>query len=288
MIDLHTHSDQSDGSLSPARLVEAAAAAGLEALAIADHDTLAGYDLARGPAGAAGLDLVCAMELGTTLADPPLRHVHLLAYFLAAPPPAGFRAWLGGIHDDRRRRNRELAARLQTLGLDVTLEEAEALGRSVTGRPHFARVLVKKGYARDVPDAFDKYLGNQAAGYVPRREPATGEAIERMLAAGALPVLAHPARLTRERPGILGGLIADLVKLGLGGLEAYHSDHAPEDTARLLGLAQSYGLAVTGGSDFHGDAKPGVQLGTGLNGNLAVPRQVLDRLRDSARQRAVR
>jgi predicted metal-dependent phosphoesterase TrpH len=288
MIDLHTHSDASDGSLSPARLVEAAMGLGLEALAIADHDTLSGYDLAREPARDLGLDLVCAIEVGTALADPPLRHVHLLAYFLSAPPAAEFRAWLEAIHNERRRRNALLAGRLQSMGLAVAREEAEALGRSVTGRPHCARVLVKKGYARDVPDAFDRYLGNQAPGYVPRREPSTGEAIGRVLAAGGLPVLAHPARLTRERPEILDALVADLVELGLGGLEVYHSEHAPDDTARLLELAQSYGLAVTGGSDFHGEAKPGVRLGTGMNGNLAVPREVLDRLRGSARQRAIR
>ncbi len=288
MIDLHTHSDASDGSLSPARLVETAVSLGLEALAIADHDTLSGYDLARGPASELGLDLVCAIEVGTTLADPPLRHVHVLGYFLNAPPAAGFRDWLDGIQAHRRRRNALLAGRLQSMGLAVTLEDAEAIGRSVTGRPHFARVLVNLGYARDVPDAFDRYLGNQAPGYVPRREPPAGEAIGRVLTAGGLPVLAHPARLTRERPEILEPLVAHLVKLGLAGLEVYHSDHAPDDTARLLALAQSYGLAVTGGSDFHGEAKPGVELGTGHQGNLAVPREVLDRLRESARQRAIR
>ncbi len=285
MIDLHTHSDESDGSLSPPLLVEAAARAGLEALAIADHDTLNGYDRAVAPAAALGLDLVCAIEVGTTLADPPLRHVHVLGYFLGEPPQAAFRDWLADIHADRRRRNVALAERLQAMGLPVAVEEAEALGRSVTGRPHFAKLLVRKGFAADSQEAFDKYLGNNASGYVPRKEPSTAEAIGRLLAAGALPVLAHAGRLTRDTPEILDGLVAGLAKLGLGGLEVYHSDHTPEDTRRLLGLADSYGLAVTGGSDFHGDAKPGVELGTGYKGNLTVSREVLENLRDSVNHR---
>jgi len=282
VIDLHTHTDESDGSFSPPQLVEAAARIGLEALAISDHDTLNGYDRAVAPAAALNLDLVCGVEIGTTLTAPRLRHVHMLGYFLSAAPPREFRDWLTGIQVDRRRRNRTLAERLRGLGMEVTVEEAEALGRGVTGRPHFAKLLVRKGYVSDPQDAFEKYLGNTAKAYVPRREPSTAEAIARLSAAGALPVLAHPGRLTRERPQILDGLVASLVALGLGGLEVYHSDHTPEDTSRLLGLAQSYGLAITGGSDFHGDAKPGVELGTGCQGNLAVPREVLERLRESA------
>ena len=288
MIDLHTHSDESDGSWSPSRLVEEALKAGLEALAIADHDTLTGHGLAAGPACAGGLDLVCAVEIGTLFQrreQPPIRHVHLLGYFLNSPPPAEFRSWLVGIQEARNNRNRLLAERLQSLGLDVSLEEAQAMGSGLTGRPHFARVLVRKGYASDVEDAFEKYLGRSGKAYVPRREPSSTEAVGQILAAGGLPVLAHPGRLPQEEPDLLDLLVRELVEQGLGGIEVYHSDHTAADTQLLLGMAESYGLAITGGSDFHGEAKPGVELGTGHARNLSIPREVLERLRDSAAHR---
>lgn len=285
MIDLHTHSDESDGSYSPLRLVEEAVGLGLEALAITDHDTLAGYDQAAGPARDRGLDLVCAIELGTLLTrqgKPPVRQVHVLAYFLNGPPPATFRSWLQVVHASRRDRNRRLADKLRSLGVDVEAEEAEALGRTVTGRPHFARVLVEKGFVGSIKDAFDQFLSDAAKAFVPRRVPPFAEAVEQILAAGALPVLAHPARLVHSRPDRLDGLIREMVEQGLRGIEVYHSDHTAADAGQLLGLAAAYGLAISGGSDFHGEAKPGVQLGTGHGGNLAVPREVLERLRDSA------
>ena len=283
MIDLHTHSDESDGSWSPARLIDEAQRLGLEGLAIADHDTLAGYDLVAESARRRGLDLVCATELSTVLTrrgKPPVRHVHVLGFFLGDPPPPGFRNWLESIHASRRDRNRRLAEKLRSLGLDVKAEEAEALGRTVTRRPHFARLLVQKGFVATVEEAFARFLSDAAKAFVPRRVPSFEEAAEQILAAGALPVLAHPGRLIPGRLDRLEGLIRAMVEQGLKGLEAYHSDHTPADTSQILGMAAAYGLAVTGGSDFHGEAKPGVEVGTGRAGNLAVPREILDRLRD--------
>ncbi|HVV72564.1 MAG TPA: PHP domain-containing protein, partial [Verrucomicrobiae bacterium] len=149
MIDLHSHTDQSDGTDSPAQLVHRAAAIGLEVLGITDHDTLAGHDLAAPVAAEVGLELVCGVELSTRPERRPGEKrppsVHLLAYFLNAPPPAGFRDWLLQQQASRRRRNLDLVARLNSLGIDITLEEVQALGRHLTGRPHFARILLKKG-----------------------------------------------------------------------------------------------------------------------------------------------
>jgi len=288
VIDLHTHSDESDGSWSPSRLVDEAARLGLEALAITDHDTLAGYDRAAEAARERGLDLVCGAELSTVLARenrPPVRHVHLLAYFLTSAPPPGFRNWLETIDASRRDRNRRLAEKLCSIGLEVKAEEAEALGRTVTGRPHFARVLVQKGFVATVEEAFARFLGDVGKAFVPRRVPPFAEAVEQIVTAGALPVLAHPGRLAPGRPRRLDGLIREMVEQGLQGVEVYHSDHTPADTEQLLGLAAAYGLAISGGSDFHGEAKPGVQLGSGQGGNLAIPREVLERLRASASRR---
>ncbi len=288
MIDLHTHSNASDGSYPAAQLVEEAAAIGLEALAICDHDTLAGYDQALPPAREAGIELVCAIELSTKLhfhRQPRKKTVHLLGYFLDAPPSDGFRAWLGEIQESRRDRNRRLIAKLQSLGVDITLEEVQALGRTLTGRPHFAKVLLQKGYVSDIQEAFDVYLDESARAYVDRHEPSFSEGVRRIRQAGGLPCLPHPVRLTKHRSTGMEDLVREMVGQGLLGIEVYHSDHGPEEVGRFSGLARQFDLAVTGGSDFHGDAKPGVRLGTGSNGNLAIPREVLDRMRELHRCR---
>ena len=275
MIDLHTHTNESDGSYSPAELIDEACAVKLEALAISDHDTLAGYDAALPMAQAAGLDLVCGIELSTKLHG---RSVHLLGYFLHQPPAPAFRDWLLDMQRSRRDRNIRLAERLRSLGMDVSLEEVEAKGKSLAGRPHFAQVMVEKGYVSDYRQAFDDYLDESAKAYVDRREPQFGEAVKRIIDAGGLPSLPHPVRVPRNGEAY-EDLIAEMVELGLKGIEVYHSDHEPGDEQVFLTLAQRYGLAITGGSDFHGAAKPRIRLGSGLDGNLNIPREVLDRLR---------
>jgi 3',5'-nucleoside bisphosphate phosphatase len=279
LIDLHTHTTESDGSSTPAELVREAVESGLTALAITDHDTLAGYQAALGPAGEGGLELVCGIELSTKFLR---RSVHLLGYFLKAGPSSEFRAWLREMQESRRDRNIRLAARLRSLGMDIDLSEVEAKGRGMTGRPHFARVMVEKGYVADARQAFNEFLDESARGYVERREPQLGEGIQRIRAAGGLPALPHPTRLAE--PEGLDGILPQLVEMGLAGLEAYHSDHSPEQTDALLGLALRHGLAVTGGSDFHGDLKPGLRLGMVSGGTEEIPAGLLDSMREAARQ----
>ena len=281
MIDLHTHTTESDGSFTPRELIDAALHANLEALAISDHDTFAGYEQALPLAQARGLDLVCGIELATrmTLNGGAIRSVHLLGYFLREPPSAEFRGWLGGILSARRARNQQLVESLRQFGVDIQLSEVEALGRRLTGRPHFARVLVNKGYAADIQEAFRRYLDESAPAFVERDMPHLALAIQKMTAAGAVPVVAHPIRLGVRDPEREDRVIAEMRDMGLRGIEAYHSDHRAPDIERYLALAKKYGLAVSGGSDFHGAVKPNVALGTGINGNLNVPRVVLDKLR---------
>jgi len=280
MIDLHTHTNESDGTCSPFELVDQAAKIGLEALAICDHDTFAGYDQAVSAASAAGVDLVCGIELSTRLFSPKERAVHLLGYFLRKAPSADFRAWLEEVQVQRRDRNRRLIEKLQAAGLDIQLSEVEQVGRSLTGRPHFARVLVRKGYAANTEEAFRKYLDESAPYYVERESPSVSEGIQKILAGGGLPVLAHPIRLGIRDPIREEMLIGELQQAGLRGLEVFHSDHQRSDVARYANLAQTHRLAVTGGSDFHGDVRPQVALGTGFNKNLKIPRSILDCLRE--------
>lgn len=271
MIDLHSHTNQSDGTLSPAQLIEEAVQCGIRVLAISDHDTFAGYDQAVGLTPPS-LELVCGIELSSKLNG---RSVHLLGYFPGGDGIEGFRQWVLDLQVSRRDRNIRLAARLRELGFDITLEEAEALGRGMTGRPHFARLMVDKGYVSNFRQAFDDYLDESATAYVYRHEPDLAEAAERIRWAGGVASLAHPIRVNVD----LAELLPSLCARGLNAIEAYHTDHSAADTAVYLGLARRFGLLVTGGSDFHGAVKPGVRLGTGINGNLHVPAEVMEGLR---------
>ncbi len=279
MIDLHSHTNESDGTFTPSELVDLAMERGLEALAISDHDTFAGFDQALPLARSRGLDLVCGIELSTRVPGSKVRTVHLLGYFLHQPPSADFREWLDELIAGRRDRNQRLIESLHEQGIDIHLGEVERLGRTLTGRPHFARVLIDKGYVSSFDEAFRRYLGESAPSYVERFAPYVEAAIQRVIDGGGLPVLAHPIRLgyrdVEAEEEFIGGLRA----AGLGGIEVFHSDHRPADMERYAGIARKYNLAVSGGSDFHGDVKPQIALGTGHNGNLNIPKSVLDGLR---------
>jgi predicted metal-dependent phosphoesterase TrpH len=279
LIDLHTHTNESDGTCTPAELVDAARRLHLEALAITDHDTFAGYDQAVPLACAAGLDLICGIELSCRLAGSRESSIHLLGYFIKDPPSQTFRKWLDEVLADRRDRNARLLDKLQSMGVDIQLSEVECGAGSLTGRPHFARVLVQKGYARNSEDAFRKYLGESAPAFVERHGPYAVAGIQKVIDAGGLPVLAHPVRLGIRNARDEEALILELCEAGLGGIEVYHADHRPADVERYERLSKKLDLAVTGGSDFHGATKPSHALGTGVKGNLSIPREVLDRLR---------
>jgi predicted metal-dependent phosphoesterase TrpH len=271
LIDLHSHTNESDGSCSPAQLVEEAARAGVSVLGITDHDTFAGFDQAGVFAREHGVELVCGIELSTKLRG---QSVHLLGYFMRNGGAKEFREWVLELQKARRERNVRLAARLRELGFDITIEEAEARGRGMTGRPHFAQIMMEKGYVTSYRQAFDDYLDESATAYVFRHEPTFAEGVEHIRNSGGIASLAHPIRVRGDVPSLMPELCAS----GLNALEAYHSDHGPSETAEYLDLARKYSLLVTGGSDFHGAVKPDVRLGIG-EGNLRVPDEVLETLR---------
>ncbi len=198
VIDLHVHTDRSDGSTAPANLVREAKTLGIKALAITDHDTLAGYDAARTTAAEEQVELICAVELSTrpeSQNGKRERSVHVLGYFLNDAPSPGFRAWLESQQASRRRRNLDLIAKLQSLGVRITLEEVEVYGRTQVGRPHFAKVLLNKGYVSTVQEAFDVYLADDAQAAVEREEPSIEEGIRRIRDGGGFASLAHPVSL---------------------------------------------------------------------------------------------
>jgi hypothetical protein len=285
VIDLHTHTTASDGASSPARLIEEAAAAKLAAIAVCDHDTLAGSEAAAPIAREAGLDFIGGIELSTRFREdgqPRGPSIHLLGYFPHRPPTSEFRDWIVDLQVQRHERNARMIERLQTLGMDISINEVSELSGGLPGRPHFARVLLRKGYAPDNEAVFREYLGESGRAYVARRSPEVGEAIRRIADAGGVASLAHPVRLTKYGARF-EEFVARMKDQGLGAIEIYHSEHSGDDVERFRALARHHGLLVTGGSDYHGDLKPNVVLGMGSSSHCSIPDGILEALRDSAR-----
>lgn len=257
-IDLHTHSTASDGTSSPAELVGEAAGAGLDVVAITDHDTTAGWDAAAEalPAGLSlvrGAELSCRWEGG----EPPVP-LHLLAYLFDPAEPA-LAAELTRIRQSRRRRGERIVALLRADGVDVTWDEVRGYADGgVVGRPHVAQALIRAGLVASTDEAFaPDWLGRRYQ--LPKDDIEVFTALALVRAAGGVAVFAHP-RASRRGRIVPDQLIADLATAGLSGLEADHDDHSPAERAQVRGLARDLGLAVTGSSDHHGWRKQ-VRLG---------------------------
>lgn len=255
-IDLHAHSSASDGTDSPAELVRNAAAAGLDVVALTDHDTVAGYAEAIA-ALPAGLTLVTGAELSCRVDGVSM---HLLAY-LFDPAEPEFARERELVRTDRFRRAEAIVRRCEELGAPITWERVQEIaGAGAVGRPHVASALVEAGVVATVSDAFTAgWLADGGRADVPKRETDPFEAVRLVRGAGGVPVFAHPGASKRGRT-VPEETIARLAESGLAGLEVDHYDHDAETRAHLRGLAAELGLVVTGSSDYHGDRKP-VRLG---------------------------
>jgi 3',5'-nucleoside bisphosphate phosphatase len=245
VIDLHTHTTASDGSLAPAALVDAARAAGLRVLSITDHDTTSGFETVTESAARAGIELVPGIEI-IAVADG--RDVHVLGYFID-PSSSRLRAFVERQRRDRLRRVEEMARRLAALGCPIRAEPllaTAASGRSV-GRPQIAAALVDAGYVHTRDEAFERFLEHGGPAYVPRHGATPEEVIGIVHAAGGLASLAHPGVTRRD------DRLAALAAAGLDALEARHSDHDAPTEQRYRDRARDLGLLVTGGSDYHGE-----------------------------------
>lgn len=244
-VDLHMHSTASDGSRAPADVVRAARDAGLAAIALTDHDTVAGLPDAQRAGEALGVRIVNGVELSAVEGE---TETHLLGLHLQ--DLTVLERGLGALREMRQRRAARIVERLNELGVSVTLADvlAEA-GEGALGRPHVARAMVASGWATDFRDAFDRYLGAGKPAFVGKDQLGMSDAIAMIHDAGGLAVLAHPGWAgTRER-------IEALVALGLDGVEVKHPGHSASDTARLKGLVELLGLVPSGGSDWHGAAE---------------------------------
>jgi predicted metal-dependent phosphoesterase TrpH len=274
VIDLHTHSTVSDGSDTPEEVVALAANAGVSALALTDHDRQDGIAAARKKASEVGIELIAGTEISCNHSGT----MHMLVYFLE-PGEGPLQDELLRLQVARDNRNDELIARLADLGLPVTMEELEAeAGGSGAGRPHVAAILVRKGVASSVQDAFDRWLAKGRPAYVEKERLDPLPAIALALQSGALPVLAHPLSLGLS-PDELERTIGELADAGLVGLESIYGRYSREERASLAVMAAQAGLAITGGSDHHGTYKPDLSVGTG-RGDLHVPDGALEALRN--------
>jgi predicted metal-dependent phosphoesterase TrpH len=283
VIDLHTHSTVSDGSEPPGRIAEMAAAAGCSAFALTDHDSLDGLAPAREAAARVGVTLVPGCEISCRKPPPtPGRpaiggSVHVLVYFVE-PGEGPLQDELVALRRDRADRNLRLRARLAELGVPVDYDAmvAEAGGEAGLGRPHFARALVRSGAAADIDDAFNTYLADGRAAYVPKSRLSPTDVARLATAAGGVAVLAHPLTLGLD-PSALERLVTELAEAGLGGVEAVYGRYTTDERRALKRMARRCGLVATGGSDYHGSFKPDLQVGTGM-GDLDVPDSALDEL----------
>lgn len=251
--DLHTHSTASDGADTPAQIVEKAAAIGLKAVGITDHDAVDGLAEALQRGKELGIEVVPGVEINT---DYEGQEVHILGYYIDFQHPS-LLATLEDMRRFRRQRIESMVGKLRALGLDIHIDEVkEVAGEAAMGRPHLARVMMEKGYVNSVTEAFERYIGLGRPAYVPRTHLTPFAAVEIVRKAGGIPVLAHPGLVGRDE------LIPRLISVGLMGLEVWHSDHTAEDANRYLALAEKLDLLVTGGSDYHGgEVKPDIPLG---------------------------
>jgi predicted metal-dependent phosphoesterase TrpH len=274
-IDLHAHTVVSDGTLTPTQLVERAAAAGLAALALTDHDHVGGLAEARRLAPRLGLEIVAGIELSASRGG---KDVHVLGY-LFDEHDAAFLGRLEALREARERRGVLILDKLRSLGIDIAPEDlARELGDhgGAVGRPHVARALMRRGVVASVQEAFDLYLAEGRPAFVEKEKLDVAEAIALVHAAGGLAVLAHPGLFdaaTRE------ALVREAARAGLDGVEVEHPKNGPDARASLRALAAELRLVETGGSDFHGENKPDVELGRGIAGNVRVTMATLDALK---------
>lgn len=276
IIDLHTHSTASDGTDSPAALAALAVRAGLSAFALTDHDTLAGIEESAASAARLGITFVPGIEIA--VAD-LCGELHLLGLWMP-PPSSAMQQALARFKQNRLERNTAMLENLTGLGMPLDLEEVRRLscaGAQALGRPHIAVALLKKGYITTIKEAFDRFIGFGRAAYVPRKLFSPEEGITLLANEGATVVLAHPClerNMTAER---LDGLLAAFKTWGLAAVEAYHSAHNHKEIRFCVDLADKYGLFLSGGSDYHGANKFGVELGRGAGG-FRVPYSLLDKM----------
>ncbi len=280
-IDLHIHSTASDGTLSPLEILRLARQLNLGAISITDHDTIEGVKAALALEMPAPPHFLTGVEISA--APPPSFSLsgsfHILGYGIDIDDPV-LNQTLTKLQQARKNRNPQIIEILNKLGFKITIDEVEKeAGGFQLGRPHIAQLMVKKGFVQSIDEAFDKYLGKGQVAYVDKYRITVAKAIEIILNAGGIPVLAHPFLLQIQDDQELEELVVTLMQMGLQGIEVYYPEHPPLKTALYADIAKRHRLLITGGTDFHGDLKPRIQMGSGT-GNLHIPFVLYEQLID--------
>lgn len=274
LVDLHTHTQASDGTTSPGDLVRQAQECGLAAVAVTDHDTVSGLAEAQAAGKEYGVEVVRGCELSTST---DMGEMHILGLWL--PDDVSLlQGKLKYLRRKRGERNGRIVEKLQGLGIDISMDEVleEARGECV-GRPHIAAVLMRKGVVKDIGTAFKEYLGYYGKAYLPKEVLQPEDAVRLLCELGATVSWAHPM-LSTTNAEWREAFLRRLVDNGLSAIEAYHSEHSAADIRACVDMARRYGLALSGGSDYHGANKPKIRLGVGY-GSLRVPYDVFETLR---------
>lgn len=274
LIDLHVHTTASDGTLTPRQLVLYAATKGLKAVAITDHDTIDGVAEALEAGEEVGIKVIPGVEISVDCNG----EMHILGYFIDYKNPR-LTEGLNRLKMFRENRNPAIVEKLRGLGFDITMQEViNAAGGKIIGRPHFAAVMLQKGYVKDNKEAFELYLAAGKPAYVKKDKMTPREGIELITGAGGIPVLAHPKYLRVEEGRELGDLISELKDYGLQGIEVFYTEHSTEESDNFYKLALVNKLIITGGTDFHGANKPDIEIGTG-RGGLAVNYDLMEQFK---------
>lgn len=274
-IDLHVHSNYSDGTLSPTQLVSLAKEKGLRAFALTDHDTTSGLAEAFSAAENTDMEMIPGIEFSTKYHN---CDVHIVGLDMNYQEET-FQKQIHYFQHSRDIRNKKMIQKLQDGGIDISMEQMEAeFGDAVLTRAHFARYLKNHNVVKEMPDAFRLYIGENCPYYVPREFVTPSQAVELIYQSGGIPILAHPM-LYRFSDTELHDLILQLKKVGLIGIEAIYSTHTLMQERLVRQLAKRCDLVISGGSDFHGSNKPDIDLGNG-RGNLRIPYEILQNLRD--------
>lgn len=276
-VDLHIHTTHSDGSMTPAEVVAYARLRKLSAIAVTDHDTVSGNAEALAEGSRLGMEVIPGVELSIFV---PKGEFHLLGYYLDYTHP-GLLAALAELREHRRRRNPLIIKKLSDLGIQLNYEEIRLTANNGNiGRPHIAAAMVRGGFVSSIKDAFDHYLRKDGPAYVPKEILSPREGIQIIRESGGVPVLAHPYTLEMENARELVLFVDQLKNLGLQGIEVFYLGSSRQQIRLYEQVANQLGLCKTGGSDFHGTDKPGIEIGTG-RGTCQLPYQLVTGLKSA-------
>jgi predicted metal-dependent phosphoesterase TrpH len=278
-IDLHVHSTASDGTLTPSQILALAVQLGLKAVAITDHDTLSGSIAALAEGIPSSLNFLTGIEISAAAPDGYRikGSVHILGYGID-PNHGDLRRLIAELMTARENRNPKIIARLNALGMDLSMDELDRIvGGATAGRPHIAQLMIKKNMARSIDDAFDRFLGKNKPAYIDKYRAPMDQAIGAINQAGGIAVLAHPYLNDLRDPSDFENFLVTLKSMGLAGIEAIYPEHPKEATDAYCRLARKHNLLITGGSDFHGQVTPGIQMGVG-DGAFHVPYSIYEAL----------